>query len=462
MPETPTITAEVVQRYNRPGPRYTSYPTVPIWQEGTFTEPFQESLAKEGGKDRAVALYVHLPFCKKLCTFCGCNRTITNDQQLVERYLNALEQEVAQVAAGLGTRKVAAQVHWGGGTPTYLNVAQLRRVAGILREHFDPAEGEEWAIEVHPRVTTREQLEVLHELGFRRMSFGVQDIDEDVQQAINRYQTLEQTRTAYESARELGYSSINLDLVYGLPLQNRRRFRKTLEEVSRLRPDRLAIYSFAHLPWMFKAHERALKREDLPSPDEKIGLYLDTIRHLTEDGYEMIGMDHYALPEDDLAEARRNRTLHRNFMGYTTLHGMAQIGLGVSAISDFGDSFWQNPKELNDYMETIENGRLEPRRGLQLDADDQMRREVIEELMCQGVLDYAALEARHGSPFSDLLAEVEPAMASLEAEELLTRDAGQLQLTPLGRLFVRNVAMAFDRYLKEQPSSEGPRYSQTV
>lgn len=462
MPALPRITHELIQRYNRPGPRYTSYPTVPVWQEGWFEPEYRVALAEEGQRSRPVALYLHLPFCRQLCTFCGCNRFVTNDATLVERYLSALMKEVEAVAQALGDRRQAAQVHWGGGTPTYLNVDQLSRVAQSIREHFDPMGGEEWAVEVHPRVTTREQLEALHQLGFRRLSFGVQDVDPQVQKAINRYQTLEQTWEAYQTARELGFSSINLDLVYGLPLQNRRRFRKTLLEVSRMRPDRLAIYSFAHLPWMFKAHERALREEDLPSPEEKVGIYLDTIQHFLDDGYEMIGMDHYALPDDDLARARDQHTLHRNFMGYTPLHGLAQIGLGVSAISDFGNSFWQNPKELPDYLEMMEAGKLEPRRGMLLDEEDRMRREVIEELMCQGELDLTRLEQAHRQHFGTALSKAAPRLRQLENEGLLVLGAERLSLTPLGRMFVRNVAMTFDRYLPESPSSSNPQFSQTV
>ena len=449
----------MIQRYNRPGPRYTSYPTVPVWKEGEFADDYAASLHKEGQNEQPLSLYVHIPFCQQLCTFCGCNKYITNNQNIVEKYLTALEQEIAGVAERLGQRKELAQIHFGGGTPTFLNPEQLSRVVEMIVSRFDALEDCEWAFEANPRVTTTKQLEVLYELGFRRVSFGVQDLDPAIQRAINRNQTAEQSWETLETARSLGYKSINLDLVYGLPLQTQHGFRKTLEEVNKMRPDRLAVYSFAYLPGMFKTHERAIKEKDLPTPEEKINIYLEAINFFAEAGYVMIGMDHYALPEDELAQALKNRTLHRNFMGYTTLHNMAQIGVGVSAISDFGDSYWQNPKELDQYMEETANNKLIPRRGLLLEKEDQLRRKVIETLMCHGEITIQDFEFLYELDFRQHFAEAWTQLEKFEEEGLVKLSPTKIELTPLGMLFTRNLAMPFDRHLK---AGGAPKFSNTV
>ncbi len=453
------VTPEMIQRYNRPGPRYTSYPTVPVWKEGEFADDYAASLHKEGQNEQPLSLYVHIPFCQQLCTFCGCNKYITNNQNIVEKYLTALEQEIAGVAERLGQRKELAQIHFGGGTPTFLNPEQLSRVVEMIVSRFDALEDCEWAFEANPRVTTTKQLEVLYELGFRRVSFGVQDLDPAIQRAINRNQTAEQSWETLETARSLGYKSINLDLVYGLPLQTQHGFRKTLEEVNKMRPDRLAVYSFAYLPGMFKTHERAIKEKDLPTPEEKINIYLEAINFFAEAGYVMIGMDHYALPEDELAQALKNRTLHRNFMGYTTLHNMAQIGVGVSAISDFGDSYWQNPKELDQYMEETVNNKLIPRRGLLLEKEDQLRRKVIETLMCHGEITIQDFEFLYELDFRQHFAEAWTQLEKFEEEGLVKLSPAKIELTPLGMLFTRNLAMPFDRHLK---AGGTPKFSNTV
>ncbi len=453
------VTPEMIQRYNRPGPRYTSYPTVPVWKEGEFADDYAASLHKEGQNEQPLSLYVHIPFCQQLCTFCGCNKYITNNQNIVEKYLTALEQEIAGVAERLGQRKELAQIHFGGGTPTFLNPEQLSRVVEMIVSRFDALEDCEWAFEANPRVTTTKQLEVLYELGFRRVSFGVQDLDPAIQRAINRNQTAEQSWETLETARSLGYKSINLDLVYGLPLQTQHGFRKTLEEVNKMRPDRLAVYSFAYLPGMFKTHERAIKEKDLPTPEEKINIYLEAINFFAEAGYVMIGMDHYALPEDELAQALKNRTLHRNFMGYTTLHNMAQIGVGVSAISDFGDSYWQNPKELDQYMEETVNNKLIPRRGLLLEKEDQLRRKVIETLMCHGEITIQDFEFLYELDFRQHFAEAWTQLEKFEEEGLVKLSPTKVELTPLGMLFTRNLAMPFDRHLK---AGGAPKFSNTV
>ena len=453
------ITPEMIKRYNRPGPRYTSYPTVPVWKDGKFTRDYTKSLQKEGQNEQPISLYVHIPFCRQLCTFCGCNKIITKNQNLVEKYLTALEQEIAGVAECLGTPKNLAEIHFGGGTPTFLNPQQLQRVVQMIVSRFDTQEEGEWAFEADPRVTTTEQLEVLYELGFRRVSFGVQDLDQTVQRAINRNQTAEQSWQTFKTARSLGYKSINLDLVYGLPLQTKLGFRKTLEEVNKMRPDRLAVYSFAYLPGMFKTHQRAIREKDLPTPEEKINIYLEAINFFAESGYVMIGMDHFALPEDDLALALKNKTLHRNFMGYTTLHNMTQIGVGVSAISDFGDSYWQNTKEIELYMIEASEKKLNPRKGMKLDKEDQLRREVIETLMCHGEVLLPDFESRYKIDFRHHFSQAWTQLEKFKQEGLVKLSPQKIKLTQIGMLFTRNLAMPFDRHLKTQVS---PKFSNTV
>ncbi len=453
------VTAEMIKRYNRPGPRYTSYPTVPVWKEGNFSNDYERALLREGESKMPISLYVHIPFCQQLCTFCGCNKYITNNQIIVEKYLNALEKEIIGVKERLGRRKKIAEIHLGGGTPTFLNPIQLTRLIEMITSNFDTMVGKEWAFEANPRVTSTEQLEVLYELGFRRVSFGVQDLDPAIQNAINRNQTVEQSWKTLLTSRELGYKSINLDLVYGLPLQTHAGFRKTLEEVNKMRPDRLAMYSFAYLPGMFKTHERAIKEKDLPTPKEKIEIYLEAINFFAEAGYVMIGMDHYALPEDELTKALINKTLHRNFMGYTTLHNMTQIGVGVSAISDFGDSYWQNPKDIDTYTSEVSFNKLSPRRGIKLDKEDQLRRKVIETLMCQGEIRIPDFEEIFEINFKNYFADALKKLKQFEKEGFVSLSPKKINLTNLGMLFTRNLAMTFDRHLKEGNS---PNFSKTI
>lgn len=450
----PEVTVDLIQRYNQPGPRYTSYPTVPQWETGSFPEEYASFLEKEGQKERGLSLYVHLPFCRRLCTFCGCNKFITPHQEAADDYLDTLEKEMQLVTARLAQKKPVIQLHLGGGTPTFLTVKQLERLWALLNKYFDLSPAKEVALEVHPRVTTREQLDALYAMGFRRISLGVQDFDPAVQRAINRDQTIEQTESAYYAARDLGFTSINLDLVYGLPKQNLYTFRETLDRVSAMAPDRLAVYSFAYIPNMFKTHERAIKAEDLPSPDEKIALYLEAMKRLTAAGYVMIGMDHFARPEDELTMAQRERTLHRNFMGYTTLAGLSQIGLGVSAISDFGDSYFQNDKDLKGYTEKIHSGVFPSIRKKVLDADDILRRDIIETIMCQTELGTTETGKRHGIDFESYFNDELEALQELKKNGLLEFENGNFRLTALGIIFMRNVAMPFDRYLKPLPDSD--------
>ncbi|MBF0280042.1 MAG: oxygen-independent coproporphyrinogen III oxidase [SAR324 cluster bacterium] len=453
------VTVEMINHYNRPGPRYTSYPTVPTWESGAFQNDYADFLKREGERDMPLSLYVHIPFCSRLCTYCGCNQFITRNNDLVENYLDVLRNELQQTALHLGKRKLVKQLHLGGGTPTHLSVEQLRKLYRMIAEHFDFDPEGEMALEAHPRVTREDQLEALYELGFRRISLGVQDLDMKVQRAINRDQTLEQTSNTFSAARKIGYSSINVDLVYGLPCQTVKTFQSTMETIDAMNPDRLAIYSFAYIPNMFQTHERAIKEADLPSSEEKVATYIASIRFFTQAGYHMIGMDHYAKASDELALAQKNKTLHRNFMGYTTLRGLSQIGVGVSAISDFGEGYFQNEKSLDAYMSGVQEGHVPTIRMKALDADDRLRREVIETLMCQCSLSLPAIEEKYELEFKKYFAPEWEAMQTFEEEGLVELFSDRLNLTKLGTLFMRNVAMPFDRYLKQQSR---PHFSKTV
>ncbi|MBF0350730.1 MAG: oxygen-independent coproporphyrinogen III oxidase [SAR324 cluster bacterium] len=445
------VTPEIIQRYDRSGPRYTSYPTVPIWDKGEFySEDYVEFLEREGQSDKSLSLYIHLPFCKRLCTFCGCNKFITNNQDVVEQYLTTVQTELKMISQYMGPRKTVKQLHLGGGTPTHLSVSQLQKLIATVHEYFDVDFSGEIAFEAHPKVTRETHLKALYNLGFRRVSFGVQDIDSQVQKAINRDQTLEQTQKTFYSAREIGYTSINIDLVYGLPKQSVATFTRTMEEVNAMRPDRLAIYSFAYIPEMFRTHKKAIKEQDLPTPKDKIAIYIESIRFFTEAGYEMIGMDHYAGQTDELAVAQANHTLHRNFMGYTTLKGLSQIGVGVSSISDFGDGYFQNDKELSIYMEQIQQQRFPVVRRKVLDKDDVLRRELIESLMCHYYLPIQQFETRYEIKFHEYFSGEMESLKILEQEGLLSMDNHEIRLTKLGTLFMRNVAMVFDRYLHDK------------
>ena len=456
-------TADLLARYDRPGPRYTSYPTAVEFCEGFGPERYLEKLEEASARPGApLAAYVHLPFCAERCTFCGCNVIITRDEALVDDYLRQLDREVGLVAAPLGRRRSLAQLHWGGGTPTHLPPDALRRVWDLLMARFELVPDAEVAIEVDPRVTTPEQARVLVELGFNRVSMGVQDFDPAVQVAINRFQTPEQTADLHERFRDLGVPSINFDLVYGLPKQSPASFRATVERTLALRPDRVAVYSYAYVPWK-EANQNRILPEDLPPREVKFELFGIAYDLFTAAGYVQIGMDHFALPTDSLARAARAGRLYRNFMGYTTHPADDSVGFGVSAIGDLGGAFAQNTKKLNRYRDLLARGVPPVARGFERSADDELRRDVIQALMCTFHLDVRALEGRHGIDFETTFAD---ALAELDAGPVRhgfvhrTRDA--IDVTESGRLFVRNVCMPFDAYLARHASGTGPTFSRTV
>lgn len=462
---TPPSMPELLARYNKPGPRYTSYPTAVEFHDGVGEAAYRESLAKaDRHPDEPLSLYVHLPFCEERCAYCGCFVVITKHRDVTDNYLDYLEREIDLLAAHLPHRRRVSQLHWGGGTPTYYTAAQLQRLFTRLTRHFTFTPDAEIGVEIDPRVTSAEQLSVLRGLGFNRLSMGVQDFAPEVQEAVNRIQSYEQTKALVDHARLLGFRSINLDLIYGLPYQTTDGFGRTLEQVLTLRPERVAVYSFAFVPWM-KAHMKHLPEDSLPGPDLKIALLTLAQQAFAGAGYRQIGMDHFALPEDELSRALGQRTLHRNFMGYTVQSSRDMVALGVSAIGDAQGTFVQNTKKLNEYYDAIDAGRLPIERGYALDEDDRLRRHVITELMCNGHLDVADVERRFGIRFADYfareLAEL-TAPDSPAADGLVEVTDEAISVTPTGFMFVRNVCMVFDRYLQARTTGPKPVFSKTV
>ncbi|HEY3215031.1 MAG TPA: oxygen-independent coproporphyrinogen III oxidase [Candidatus Eisenbacteria bacterium] len=459
------ITAGLLARYDRPGPRYTSYPTAVEFHPGFTESQYRERLAAADAQAVApLSAYAHLPFCEERCLFCGCNVVITKHRDVAERYLDHLLLEVDLLARHLPRRRLISQMHWGGGTPTYYPAADLGRFFRRWSEHFRFVPDAEVGIEVDPRVTTREQIATLRRLGFNRLSMGVQDFAPEVQEAVHRVQSYEQTRELVECARAEGYGSVNLDLIYGLPYQTLEGFRRTLELVLTIRPERVAVYSFAFVPWI-RAHMKHLPTESLPSATLKLELLALTIDSFTAAGYVPIGMDHFALPDDELARATAARALHRNFMGYTVQTAQDMVAVGISGIGDVQGGYVQNVKKLPDYYAALEAGRLPVERGYRLDSDDVVRRHVITQLMCNFHLDVTEVERRFGLSFRDTFA-VELAELtgpdSLVADGLIRITPQAIEVTELGRPFVRNACMVFDRYLRRKARAETPVFSRTV
>jgi oxygen-independent coproporphyrinogen-3 oxidase len=457
--------AELIARYDRPGPRYTSYPTAVEFHAGVTADRYAEHLARADAlPDAPLSIYVHLPFCEQRCGFCGCNVVITKHRDVAERYLDYLDREIDLLAAHLPRRRRVSQLHWGGGTPTYYSAAQLDRVFARLTRHFTIDPDAEIALEIDPRVTTREQLTALRRLGFNRLSLGVQDFTPEVQDAVNRVQTAAETAALVDHARALGFASINIDLIYGLPYQTEAGFQQTLDTVVALRPERVAAYSFAYVPWM-AAHMKRLPAAGLPDAPLKIALLGRTQRAFGDAGYRQIGMDHFALPADELGRALEAGTLHRNFMGYTVQSARDMVALGVSGIGDVQGLLVQSTKKLTEYYEALEAGRFPTERGYALDDDDAVRRHVITSLMCNGRVEVREVEARFGLDFHDYfaaeLAEL-TAPGSAQADGLVEIGAASLDVTPIGRMFVRNVCMVFDRYLRARTGGTTPVFSRTV
>ena len=459
-------TLQLLERYDRPGPRYTSYPTAIEFHDGIKHESYVERLARlNRAGDAPLSAYMHLPFCEHRCGFCGCNVVVTPHREVASRYLEAVEQEIDLLASHLPERRMISQMHWGGGTPTYYTPAQLSRLFERIARHFTFTPDAELGVEVDPRVTTFEHLEVLRSHGFNRLSMGVQDFNEKVQEAVNRIQGYELTRDLIVRARELGFSSINIDLIYGLPHQTLDTFKTTLDLALTLRPDRVAAYSFAFVPWM-KAHMKELDIAALPVPEVKLTLLAATVDAFTGAGYKQIGMDHFALPTDEMARAVDTHTLHRNFMGYTVKSTTDLVAVGVSAIGDVQGAFVQNTKKLPEYYDAVGHGRFPIEKGYALSTDDEIRRYVITELMCNFRLEIPEVEQRFGIGFAEYFADEWSTLTAGEgspvADGLVTVAPERITVEPTGRMFVRNICMVFDKYLAARTAGPKPVFSRTV
>ena len=465
MQTTAPFNADLLRRYDRPGPRYTSYPTAPQFSASFGEAELREAAQTSNGDPipRRLSLYVHVPFCLSPCFYCGCNRIITRDLSRADTYLARLYREIDLTAALFDRDREVIQLHFGGGTPNFFSPVQLREVVDTLRRqfHFSDSPERDISIELDPRSMSPEDVVELAAIGFNRASLGVQDFDPLVQTAVNRIQSVEQTLAIIDACRSSGFRSVNVDLIYGLPKQNMEGFARTLDTVIQVRPDRIAVYGYAHLPDMFKA-QRQIDAADLPTPEAKLGLLQLAIEKLTAAGYGYIGMDHFALPDDELALAQARGGLHRNFMGYTTHADSDLIGLGVSAISHIGDSFSQNPRDLVSWQGAIDDGRLPVFRGMRLSEDDQLRADLIQRLMCQGEVPIAALERRYAIDFDVYFADAMQRLLPLVADGLVRIEPGRIKVTSQGRLLLRNIAMCFDRYLDQSVTVTAPRFSRAI
>jgi oxygen-independent coproporphyrinogen-3 oxidase len=461
--------ATLLQHYDKPGPRYTSYPTAVEFTPAFDHAEYVARLDAAATSEEPLSLYIHVPFCDERCSFCGCSVIATQHRDVAKRYLAHVEAELCMLATRLNRRRRVTQYHWGGGTPTYLDPGQIETLQGAVTRYFEIDPDAERAIEVDPRVTSRAQLERLRALGFNRLSVGVQDLTPAVQEAIGRRQTEAQTRRLIADARDVGFDSINVDLVYGLPLQEPATFSHTLNVVAELRPERIAAYSYAHVPWI-RGNQKGVNPALLPKRDTKFELIALALQRLQAAGYVQIGIDHFALPHDELARASAAGTLHRNFMGYTTSRAPDMLGVGVSAIGDVGGAYAQNTKKLTAYYGALDNGRFPIERGRVLDTDDRIRRFVITQLMCNFALDTADVERRFAIDFASYFArelrELGPPAGPVADGFLLVRPE-RLEVLPLGRLFVRNICMTFDRYLRAAATAHPagalrPVFSRTV
>jgi oxygen-independent coproporphyrinogen-3 oxidase len=460
-PPAPLVSVELLRRFDVSGPRYTSYPTADRFVEAFNAETYRGWLRKRvlAGQPRPLSLYVHVPFCESICYYCACNKVITKDHGRSARYVRYVQREMAMVSELLGNARHAVQMHWGGGTPNFLDPEEMSALMEAIRASFRLDPRGEYSIEVDPRTVRGGTIGFLAEQGFNRISLGVQDFDPQVQQAVNRIQSEEQTRAVIDNARAAGFRSVNVDLIYGLPKQNVIGFNRTLERVIDAAPDRIALYNYAHLPTVFKP-QRRIAEADLPTPDAKLQLLSLAIKRLTEAGYTYIGMDHFARPDDDLAAAQRQGRLHRNFQGYSTHAETDLLGFGISAIGQVGPTYGQNVKTLDEYYDRLDHDNLPVMRGIELTADDLVRRALIQCLMCHFEVPIESLEVAHLIDFRKYFAQEIEDLAPLRETGLLTLEPQWLTVTPIGRFFIRNICMVFDRYLRE--GRERARYSKVV
>ncbi len=452
---------ELIKRYDGRGPRYTSYPTALQFSERLGEREYRANALGSNAGGAPLSLYVHIPFCHSLCYYCGCNKIVTRNQARVERYMEMLHKEILMQSELFDRTRRTEQLHFGGGTPTYLDHGQMDELMASLRRafNFDDSNAREFSIEVDPRTVDADGIRYLTDLGFNRLSLGIQDFDPTVQEAVNRMQSYDEVSRLVKAARTASFKSISFDLIYGLPHQNVASFDATLDRVIGLRPDRLAVYNYAHLPDRFKG-QRMINADDIPAPSTKLDILHHTIDRLAECGYVYIGMDHFALPEDELVQARGDGTLQRNFQGYSTHGGCDLIGLGVSSISSIGNVYAQNAVTTMEYETLIEDGHLPVKKGVAVDDDDLLRAEVIQALMCYDRLDFDAFDASHGIEFRDYFESEIERLQPLASDELIEVDADGISITAKGRLLLRCIAMVFDRHLNEIDTDK--RFSRAI
>src|SRR6266403_5779993 len=460
MREELRVSEEFLARYNRPGPRYTSYPTAPVWNDDFGIDDLEKIHAEADRDQTPVSLYMHIPFCESLCLFCACNVIIQKDKNVAPPYLDVLKKEIDRVSLAVSRSRPVVQVHWGGGTPTYLTPEQIEDLFSFTRERFSFAPDAELGIEVDPRVTNRAHLEVLRKLGFNRLSMGVQDFHPEVQKTIHRIQPYELTRDLIIGARELGFDSINVDLIYGLPHQDPARFSATVQQIISLNPDRIALFSYAHVPWLKK--QQGAFAMFLPEGMKKFEIFRTGLLQFVEAGYLYIGMDHFAKPGDELAVSQEKRTLHRNFQGYTTKAGADLYGMGVTAISGIQNAYAQNHRELAAWEKSVAERGIATMRGYRLAEDDRLRRAVISRLLCHTVLLKDEIAREFGIDFDRYFADELARLEASREDGLVLLEPGEIRTTWLGRIFIRNLAMVFDPYLEKQQLAAKPLFSKTL
>jgi oxygen-independent coproporphyrinogen-3 oxidase len=460
MSEELRVSEEFLAKYNRPGPRYTSYPTAPVWNDAFGPDDLERVHEKSNLARAPVSLYMHIPFCESLCLFCACNVIIQKDKAVAPPYLGVLKRELERVSRSVSKERSVVQFHWGGGTPTYLTPAQIEDLFGATREGFYFAADAEIGIEVDPRVTSPDHLETLRRLGFNRLSMGIQDFHPDVQKAIHRIQPFEMTRDLIATARALGFDSINVDLIYGLPHQTPERFGHTVEQILELAPDRVALFSYAHVPWLKK--QQGAFVAFLPEGMQKFEIFRTGMLKFLEAGYLYIGMDHFAKPGDELAVSQRNRTLHRNFQGYTTKAGADLYGMGVTAISGIQDAYAQNHRDLPSWEKAVADRGIATMRGYHLSADDRLRRSVIGRLLCHTIVIKDEVSREFDIDFDEYFADELRRLEPSRDDGLVLLEHGEIRTTWLGRIFIRNLAMIFDPYLERQQLAAKPLFSKTL
>jgi len=453
-----SVGEEFVARYNRPGPRYTSYPTAPVWTESFGPKEFEAALEDADRKASPVSLYMHLPFCESLCLFCACNVIIQKDKRVAPPYLVTLKKEIDRISQGISRKRQVTQFHWGGGTPTYLSPGQIEDLFSYTRDRFTFAPDAEIGIEIDPRVTAQAHLETVRRMGFNRLSMGIQDFKEEVQKAVHRVQPFEMTRDLIASARDLGFDSINVDLIYGLPYQTGESFAHTVEQIVGLSPDRVAMFSYAHVPWLKKQQGSFVRF--LPEGMKKFDIFRNGLLKFLEAGYLYIGMDHFAKENDELAVSQR--TLHRNFQGYTTKAGADLFGMGITAISGIQDTYAQNHRDIPHWEKAVNERGIATMRGYRLSQDDIIRREVISRLLCHTVIVKDEISRRFGINFDEYFAPELQHLKMPQEDGLVVMNDREIRTAWLGRIFIRNLAMAFDPYLEKQQLASRPLFSKTL